>query len=86
MNLTNKLTSQERLIRELKELKNRIDIKTKSLFNIQTIPRDRIAKGIHLSSLVEKSIVHAEKWNKEELGECISELEGQGIRVINRLG
>lgn len=86
MNLTNKSTNQERLIRELAELKNRIDIKTKSLFDLQKIPQDRIAKGIHLSTLVEKAIVHAEKWDKEELGECILELEGQGIRVINRLG
>ncbi len=83
--MSNKLTNKDLLILELKELKINIETKIKKLYTLRKLPHGRIAKGVELLKLVEKTILHTDKFEKSEAQECLIELNEKGIMVTNRL-
>jgi len=80
-----KSTNQEMLIKELQELKVRIEVKIKSLYQIPRVPHKRFVKGIQLAAMIELAIQHSAKYEKAEVKECLKKLEEQGIKIKNRL-
>ncbi len=85
MRLSNKLTSKDLLILELNELKINIETKIKKLYTLRKLPHGRITRGVELLRLVEKTILHTDKFEKSEVQECLMELEKQGVKVTNSL-
>ncbi len=81
--MSNKLTNKDLLILELNKLKINIETKIKKLYTLRKLPHRRIAKGVELLKLVEKTILHTDKFEKSEAQECLMELKEQGIMVTN---